>query len=327
MNNNARNNSLIEIAEVFQNSESVLLFPHVFADGDAIGSAIALCEGLRHCGKKAWVLIEDKIPDMYTFMTADCCVKRWTGEKPSVCVMLDCGEIDRIPGKEVIFMSGATAMCIDHHITSKPFLEWNYIDNAAAATAEIIYDLLILMKVEISKTMAEAIYAGIVTDTGRLQYENTTKRTLLIVAELFDKGLRPNEIAIELYQKAKLEKLFLEARVMESAVLFADGKAIISYVTYALLKETGALTEDIEGIVDKMRDIKDIEVSVLLKEIKDGFKISLRSKEHLDVAKISKGKGGGGHKRAAGFSVSGVLENVKNETMSIITKELEKLCS
>jgi phosphoesterase RecJ-like protein len=215
--------------------------------------------------------------------------------------------------RKTLFGSGALTVCVDHHKTSLPLLDLNYIDGEAAATAEIIYDLIPLLGVAIDEEIGGALYAGIVTDTGKFQYSNTTQKTHLIAAELHTIGVRTSEISIMLYQNERMEKRLLESRILGEAERFADGRAVISCITQKMLRETGGRLDETDGVAEALRDIRGVELACLLKEKSARtIKVSLRSKRAFDAAAFSAENGGGGHSRAAGFTVNGrSVEDVK----------------
>jgi phosphoesterase RecJ-like protein len=319
-----KNNSLEEIAAALLRARTVLLFPHISVDGDAMGSSVALCAALRKAGKTAHVVIEEDLPDMVSFLDNGHCTRDpRLQESPDVCVCIDCGEYARFPKREALFRSGARTICVDHHKTTKPFLDLNYIDDNAAATAEIVYDLIPLLGVEIDEEIGGALYVGIVTDTGKFQYANTTQKTHLIAARLHALGVRTYEISIMLYQNERLEKRLLESRILSEAELFADGRAVISCITMKMLRETGGRFDETDGVTEALRDIRGVELACLLKEkTARTIKVSRRSKQAFDAAAFSEEYGGGGHVRAAGFTIKGRVGEVKTLLMRRLAERL-----
>jgi phosphoesterase RecJ-like protein len=321
-----KNNSIEEIAAALKNADTVLLFPHISMDGDAFGSSAALCAALRKAGKTSHVIIEEAIPDMISFLNRGyCCADPGLPGRPDVCVCVDCAEYERFPKRNALFKSATLSVCIDHHKTSKPFLDLNFIDSSAAATAEIVYDLIPLLGVRLDEEIGGLIYAGIVTDTGKFQYSNTTRRTHLIAAELLALGVRASDISVMLYQNERMEKRLLEARILDEARLFADGRAVISCITGKMLKETGGRLDETDGATESLRDIRGVEVACLLKEQSARtIKVSLRSKTDFDVAALSERNGGGGHTKAAGFTLRGLSVDEAKES---VARQIEDLLS
>lgn len=320
-----RNNTFEEIAKVLEDGEVFLIFPHIIIDGDALGSATALCHGLRSMGKKAYIVLEDSVAKNLEFLKEDCCIE-WqeVDFNHDVSICLDCSEEKRFPKRAELFKRANKTICIDHHITSEYFCEYNYIDSSAAATAELVYEVLKKIKVDITSVIAKSIFIGITTDTGNFQYSNTTKKTHKIVAELYDICSSFNDVSNSLYENDSFERLALQGEILNSAELFACGRGIISCVTQDMLKKTKSTMEDSEGCVSRLRAVKGVNIAVLLKEEKSGkIKASLRAKEEGDVASICRKFGGGGHLKAAGFTIEKTLKEVKKIIIEEVEKSLE----
>ncbi len=325
-----QNNSLKEIAEVLKSAKTVLLFPHVNADGDALGSCTALARALGILGIACRVLIEDKIADNLAFLdkaglgaeeTYTTFDSNVLGASPDICIAVDNGEPDRFPKRKEAFFAGKTLMCIDHHPTSKPFADYNFIDPNAAATGEIIFDLLSALGVKPDKLICEALFAAITTDCGNFQYSNTTKRTFEIMVELMDVGFDLVGVSNAIYQNNPPQKLKLEAAIMNTLEIFADGKAALAYVTQDMLEECGARLEDTEGVINTLRGIAGVEVAALFKENDEKkIKLSMRAKAYADVSAVAKLFGGGGHVRAAGCT----LEMPMQEAIELLKPEIAK---
>ncbi len=325
-----QNNSLKEIAEVLNSAKTVLLFPHVNADGDALGSCTALARALGSLGIACRVLIEDKIADNLAFLDKAGLGAEETyttfdgnvfGASPDICIAVDNGEPERFPKRKEVFFTGKTLMCIDHHPTSKPFADYNFIDPNAAATGEIIFDLLAALGVKPDKLICEALFAAITTDCGNFQYSNTTKRTFEIMVELMDVGFDLVGVSNAIYQNNPPQKLKLEAAIMNTLEIFADGKAALAYVTQDMLKACDARLEDTEGIINTLRGIAGVEVAALFKENDEKkIKLSMRAKAYADVSAVAKLFGGGGHVRAAGCT----LEMPMQEAIELLKPEIAK---
>lgn len=294
-------------------AESVLIFPHVLMDGDALGSAAALCHTLRSAGKQAYILVEDPIPGYLAFLDREYCTQDLGAlEEPDVSIAVDCGDDSRFPGRVQAFHKGRITMCLDHHRTSRGLYDYNYIDPGAAATGEIVYDLLTAMEGNITREAAEAIFAAITTDTGNFQYSNTTKRTHEIVMELYDAGLDTNAVSVELYENETMEKLLLHSKAMDTLETFCGGRGAMVTITKEMLRSCNAKMEHSEGLVETIRSIKGVEIAMLLKENgPEVIKVSMRSKQSVDVAAIAEKYQGGGHIRSAGCTLYEPLNRVK----------------
>ena len=193
-----------------------------------------------------------------------------------------------------------------------------------AAAAELIYTLIREMDWTLDGASAEALYTGIVTDTGSFQYSNTTPETHIIAARLIAEGVNVNDISVKLYQNVSLSQAKAESKIMNNMVLFAEGKGAISYITKDELKAIDATVDDTESAIDMLRNIRGVEIAAFLKEKDNGIKVSLRAKNDGNVQKIAKSFGGGGHKKAAGFTIEGELNEVLAMTKDAIASSMEE---
>ncbi len=298
-----------EIAKLLYESDSMYIFPHMVADGDAIGSCVSLCSMMRKMGKTADIIMEDEIPDNLEFMDRGY-VTFVSGEEDlpvrDLCIALDCSNIDRFPKRQRQFLeSGRHTACIDHHLANKEFAEITLVDPMAAACAELMYELYLYMDLDIDKEIAEAIYAGIVTDTGNFQYTNTTRKTHLITSDLYLYGIDTKTLNIIIYQSERPQKLRLHTDIMSTLEVFHEGLASMAHVTLQMYADADAKTSESDGINGKIRDIKGVEVAVFLREkIKDQeIKVGMRSKDYIDVSAICKKFDGGGHAHAGGCTL------------------------
>lgn len=319
-------NQLKNIAEKLIEADKILLYTHVLMDGDTLGSSVALCRALRKEGKEAYILIEDPVPAYLSFLdqgycTYDCNII----ENPDICISIDCSDIDRFIKRKSKYLNGKLTINVDHHTTNNFFANLNYIEKHAAASGEIIYKLLKLMGTDIDVEIAEALYAAITTDTGNFQYTNTTKETHIITADLFDIGIDLEKISLELYQNIRLEKLKITTEVLNTIKMLYQGKADVAYVTQKMLRNTGATMDETEGIVETLRNISGVEISAFLKESEENvIKVGLRAKTYGDVASISTSFGGGGHKKAAGFTLHTTMEDALEQVSRAIEMHLDQ---
>ena len=319
-----KNNTLSEIAQKLSEANTIFLFPHMRVDGDALGSCMALCLALCRQGKQAQILIEDEIPQNLLFLTED---KYITTEchvsTPDLCIAVDCSDPTRFEKRQSMFDSAACKICIDHHETTCYFADYNYIDPVAAATGQIIFDLLKAMNVTMDQRIANALYTALATDTGNFSYSNTTRRTHEIVAELYDHGLDNSYVCNEVYGSVRQEQIAIHSIALSSMKVFSHGKAAMTCVTQDMLQKTGAKLSETDGIVEKMRNICGVEISALLKEEDEKtVKVSLRAKTTANVAELAQQFGGGGHKKAAGCTIRKPLEEAKKEIEEAICATL-----
>jgi len=308
-----------EVLAELRAGEKFLLTTHENPDGDALGSLVAMNEILRVLGKDTVMFLsaeEFPLPYEYRWMPLDGVSQELPPDaEERTIVFLDCGNIDRMP---VSFprRDDARIVNIDHHHDNTRFGTANLVVDGASCTAEIIWDLNRDLGVELSKDLAEALYVGLVTDTGKFQYENTTHTSHLMAAELLAYGVQVHEIFRRLYENVPLAKLELLGRVLSRVERHDGGRLTISYITRSDYEETGADENFSEGIVDHIRALEGTVVAALvreqLKEGRDGVqKVSLRgSADAVDVSVIARKEGGGGHRQAAGFSTTRTREEL-----------------
>jgi phosphoesterase RecJ-like protein len=287
-----------------------LLTAHEGPDGDALGSLLGMHEILTQLGKDSVMFLAAKefpLPIEYRFLP----LEEVFHEPPAdmadrTVVFLDCGNIDRMP---VDFLTAGDndVINIDHHHDNTRFGDVNLVEVGASCTAEIVYDLAQLLGARITPEIASALYVGLITDTGKFMYENTTGHTHRVAADLMDAGVDVDDIYRRLYEHVPLEKLRLVARALEGIRRYCDNRLAVGYITLADYEATGAGEEMTEGVIDHLRSIEGTKVAAVIRDL-DGpgraaRKVSLRSSEgDVDVSAIARKNGGGGHKRAAGFS-------------------------
>lgn len=328
------NASLKEIAGKLNAAQTILIFTHTNPDGDALGSAAALCRVLRKMGKEAWILMSEDVPSYIGFMDTEFCTRDVNClENHDISICVDCGAYNRFPELANKFDEGKLKICVDHHATVDGFGDFYYVDPSAAATCQLIYSLINELGFEfkaeeadslIDKTVAESVYTGINTDTGCFQYSNTSAEVHRIAAEMIGYGVDHAAINVKLHQTVSMTKIKLQSLVLEKAELLNNGRTVISYVTNEMLEEVNAVLEDVEGITEIMRNIEGVEISVLLKEKKEGIKVSMRAKSYANVREIVSCFGGGGHVKAAGCTLEMPVEDALEALKKAIDEYWEK---
>jgi phosphoesterase RecJ-like protein len=299
-----------QVLRAIRAGERFAVVTHENLDGDALGSLIAMQALLRALGKDAVIVIaaeEFPLPPEYSFFALDgLCTQAPDDLDARTTIFLDCGNLDRNP---LAAMREAEPLInIDHHHDNTRFGTINHVVEEASCTAEIVWDLIGALGVEISPTTAEALYVGLVTDTGRFSYESTTPRAHVMAAELIGAGVDVGRLYREIYEDTPLAKLELLGRARASARRFEDERMMVAVLTGEDFAATGADDSYAEGIVDYLRAVKDTKVAALIREVCAGGragarKVSLRaSDDDVDVSAIARAFGGGGHRRAAGFT-------------------------
>lgn len=302
--------------------KTVAVAGHVRPDGDCTGSCLATYNYIKNNFPQIEAdLYLEPIPNIFKFLSR-------SGEILHTCekdisydlfIAQDCGDTGRLGKAGRYFETAKKTICIDHHISNESFADENYIFPKASSTSELVYELLDSSK--FTKEIAECIYVGIVHDTGVFQYSSTSSKTMEIAGILMGMGIDFSKIVDDTFYTKTFSQNRILGKALTDAKLYLDGKVIASYVTLEDMQKVEALPKHLEGIVNQLRVTKDVEVSVFLHENEDGtYKVSTRSNGRVNVADIAVAHGGGGHFRAAGFSMVGKPE----ELIDIILQDIEK---
>ena len=238
-------------------------------------------------------------------------------------ICMDCGDLQRLGFSQKLFIESKQTACIDHHVSNEAFADVNYIVPDASSTSELVYNLLDYDKMSLET--AEALYMGIAHDTGIFRYSCTSPETMEAAAQLMRKGVDTAKITDRTYyEKTYIQNQILGKALLES-IMVLDQRCIVSVVRLKEMEFFKAKPSDLEGIVSQMRQTKGVEVAMFLHETaSQTFKVSLRSKEQVDVSSIAKYFGGGGHVRAAGVTMKGSVHDVINNLTALIEKQLDE---
>jgi bifunctional oligoribonuclease and PAP phosphatase NrnA len=307
-------------------NDRFLITTHEGPDGDALGSMLALHQILEQLGKDSVMFLAEKefpLPVEYRFLA----LQEVFHEPPAdlsdrIVIFLDCGNIDRMPVDWL--RDGQQILNIDHHHDNTRFGEVNLVDVYASCTAEIVFEIANRLGAATTPEIAQALYVGLITDTGMFMYENTNARTHRVAAELIDAGVSVNEIFRRLYERVPEQKLRLIARALGKIDRRLDGALSTTYISAEDYAATGADETLTEGIIDFVRGIEGTLVAAVVRDKPDSQrearKVSLRSTDgSVDVSKIARAMGGGGHQRAAGFSTDRPYE----ELVEFLTAETQ----
>lgn len=315
----SKNCTLEEIAALLLAQDKHVLCPHVSPDGDALGSTLALKMALEKAGKKVTVMVDDDVPKAFGFLPQiDCFVKPADGEvvETDLLVVLDASSLDRI-GKVAQAVKAKAVANIDHHISNTQFADYLYLNTEAAATAEILCNLVEKLGITPDKNLATCLYTGIYTDCGSFRYANTTPGTMRAAAKLLEYGARPNEIsdALGTNTRANIEML---GKVLQTLAFYNDGKISTLEINSDLYDKD----VNTDNFISFARYIEGVDVAVLFKAVEPAVtRVSMRSQD-TDVAAIALSFGGGGHVRAAGCTVELPLEQAKAKVLEAIGKAL-----
>ncbi|MEN8075552.1 bifunctional oligoribonuclease/PAP phosphatase NrnA [Clostridioides difficile] len=322
--------TLSQIANFILEGKKIGITYHVSPDGDAVGSVLALLNALKSLNKDCYVISKDTLSDNLKFLKSS---DEVTGEvvKPleetDIIVVLDCGNLERVSAHLEEFTG--TIINIDHHLSNDKYGDINYIDSNAAATAEIVFELINIMGInfdECNSTIKEigtCIYTSIVTDTGGYRHSNVTERTHKISAALKKIGVDNTFIYQSLFDNKDFNRIKLIGKALTNIQLILNGKVALLEIDKSFTDDLGIDIGDTSDIISYGLQIKGVEVTLLLKEVDDGVKASLRAKSYVDVRKIAEVFGGGGHVRASGIKIKNIsMEEAKYEILNEIQKEL-----
>lgn len=305
--------------ELIDRANNVYIVGHINPDGDAIGSSYAIYFALKKLGKNVKVIMP-KYSDNFSFLPGiGEAVDSVKEEKYDLLIGVDSSSKDRLAISEEDYNKANKVIMLDHHKISEPFGDFRYIDSEKPAASQIIYDFLIEIGVEIDKTIATYIYAGLISDTGSFNYASTKPSTLLIASKLMELGIDFSDICKKLNDTIKEAKLKLIAFTIDHMEVYYNGKFRYSYISYEDIKKLELDEEDAEGMTNYLRMVEGTEVAVSVRGKSDGTnKVSMRSGGNIDVSKIAIAFGGGGHQRAAGYTMPKDLETSKKDLIDVI---------
>lgn len=301
--------------------DNFCILTHSSPDGDTLGSAAALAYGLRSIGKHCFVRCGDEIPaKFFYFMREDLL----TPMPYETVVAVDVAD-ERLLGSLMVGFAGKVDLCIDHHVSNTGYAEKLYLDAGAAATCECIFELLGAAHIALNDTIAAALYTGISTDTGCFKYSNVTARTHRIAAELYGYDIHAADICKAMFDTKSKGRLELERMVLDSARFYFDEECMVLTVTTDMLEKTGCCENDLEGVAVLSRCVEGVIAGVSLKQKDENtFRVSLRTYDPLDASAICRRLGGGGHRAAAGCTLTGSVGDVTAQVLEAIGEALEE---
>lgn len=314
------------IASELKGAKKIAIAGHIRPDGDCVGSCMALYNYLKDNFKDKIidVYLED-IPQVFSFIKNIDHIKNTYDKNITYDIFfaLDCGDKERLGYAVKYFDTANKTICIDHHISNQSFAGINVINPNASSASELIYELIEEEKID--KHIAEAIYTGIIHDTGVFQYSNTSEKTMNIAGKLMSKGIDFSGIIDNtFYKKTYVQNQILGRTLLES-ILLLDGKCIVAGIRKKDMEFYGVTHKDLDGIVSQLRVTEGVECAVFLYESgTHEYKVSMRSNDKVDVSKIALYFGGGGHVKAAGCTMVGTLHDVVNNLTLHIQRQLDR---
>ena len=321
---------LSQILDYWKEFRCFVLLAHIRPDGDAVGSLFGLAQLLAANGKKGHILLPDGLPERFSWLTSPWPVCTSLAHKQKTCfVALDCADQNRLgigrPATDGHLLED-NLVNIDHHTGNSFFGTLNWVNPKISSVGEMIALTARRLNTPLGGPLAEALYLAIMSDTGSLSYSNTSPQTLDIVSEILTSGLDMNAFQAKMQRQWGLEKLHLHGRAMQNVSLRRQGKIGIIRVTQDMLAQTGASSEDCDGLVDYVRCLRGVVIAVSLRESDEGIKFSLRTWGEVDVQGIAARLGGGGHPNAAGGILAGGMDKAEQRILQAATPHLAEMC-
>lgn len=303
-----------ELRIIAEEAQSILICGHKRPDGDCTGACIASYHYLKNIyPDKEIVAYLEVLPDRFAFMDEEeKIISHEVPKKPfDLVIALDSSTADCLGEAQNAFYQAKKTLCVDHHISNCSYAGQNFINANASSACEVLYEMM--ADEDIDEKIAEALYIGIIFDTGVFRYSNTSKKTMEIAGKLMDKGIPFWDYIDKCFYERTYTQTQLLGRTLLASMRVMDGKCIVAVITRRMMEFYGAQTEDIEGIVDQLRITKGVEVAILLHEIgEQQYKVSMRSNRYVDVSRVAAFFNGGGHVKAAGCVMQGSMHDVIN---------------
>ncbi len=310
-----------QAAELLKQQDNVLILMHKNPDGDTIGSGYALYYALTDMGKRAALACSDPIPDKYGYMTEP--VQPLT-EEPSFVVAVDIADVQLLGDLEETYATRVD-LCIDHHMSNTLYAKDTCLYKTAGATCEIMTDIIGKLGTDITKRIADCLYTGTATDTGCFKYSNTSSHTHLVAARLIEAGADYVAINREMFDTKSKNRLLLEQAALSGMEFHFDDRCAVITVTREMFARTGAKEADLDGVSALSRQVRGVEVGVMLREKEDGsIKVSIRTTSWVNASDICRHFGGGGHIRAAGCVLNGPMEAAKARLLEQVEAALKE---
>jgi len=306
-----------------------LITGHISPDGDSLGSSLGLARLLRSMGKGALIWFRDPISSVYASVPG---VERihQSPEPPGgfperfdAIIAIECPSLERSGIEEQLAGPGLPILNIDHHLGNQHYAQVNWVDSAAPSAGEMIHRLAKTMNVALDDETANVLYMTLLTDTGGFRFSNATEAAFEASAQLVREGARPEQVSQWIYENRPLPVLRLLGEMLQTLELHQDGRIVTALLTAEMMQRAGAGVSDTEGLVDYPRTIAGVEGVALLRERPEGdTKVSLRSRGEVDVEKVARRFGGGGHKNAAGFVLEGKPSANRDQVVSSLAEIL-----
>lgn len=302
-------------------SNNVVILTHRRPDGDTIGTAMGLHYALKQINIKSVVKCADDFPDKFAYLYKDYTQEEFT---PEFVVAVDVAT-ERLLGELMPVYTGKIDLAIDHHKSNEFYAKETYLDVDSPATAEAMYMIISEMNIPMNKNIADALFTGIMTDTGGLRFQSVTSRTYRVCADLVDSGADHGEINRVIFESVSKQRLKVEAFARENMEYYLGDKCAVLYLPADLKTKYGIAEEELDGISSLPRTVEGVDVGVTLRDLgENAYRVSLRTRNPVDSARICSKFGGGGHANAGGCTMRGELEDVKKQLLAEVENEIKR---
>ncbi|WP_304507438.1 DHH family phosphoesterase [Anaerotignum sp.] len=317
-----KNDSLAKIREIISQHQNIVLCGHTNPDGDAIGACLALAASLHKGGKMVQVLLEPYGKKYNMIPNSTLIVEKEVVTEVELFIALDCGDIGRFQGIENIFRSAKHTVNIDHHISNSYFGEYNYVEEAASSTSEIVFKLL-KGYFPLDGEIASALYAGLIYDTGGFRHTSTTPFTMQVAGELMNYDIPFTKIYNALFDSRNFSEMKIMGRAFDKAERYFDGRVICSSITMGDIEDCKGTNKELDAIINYLKGVNDTKIACFLYEKNDmDVKASFRGNDGYDVCALAQKFGGGGHVKAAGCTIAAPIAKAKEMVFAEIEKML-----
>jgi phosphoesterase RecJ-like protein len=315
---------LSQVVELIENKSTFGITTHIKPDGDGVGSSLGLCWLLRSLGKSAEVIVHGDVPPAYKSLPGADAIRdvKAIDHQYDAIFVIECSDLSR-PG--IAGLESEFTVNIDHHATSEHFGTINWIDSTASAVGEMIYNLCKAIGGRVTKEIAECVYMALVTDTGSFHFSNTTDRTLKVASELIKAGVKPAAISEAVYNNYPWSRVELMRQVIGTIKRHHEGRIASMRQTLEMRRIAEAVDGDNNGFVNIPLAAREVVASIYMREVGDNkYRVSLRSKGDINVARVAEKFGGGGHANAAGCSVEGNWDEKEAEIVARLRAEISQ---
>lgn len=311
--------TLNEASKLLLNNDNFIILMHKSPDGDAVGCGYGLCMSLRSIGKKANALCGDEIPKIYSYITE---LVQPQDFEPKFIVSVDLASEKLLSGAALEY-ADKVDLCIDHHASNTGFAKAGYVEGETSSCAEVLKKLLDIMQINIDRSIANAIFTGMCTDTGCFKYSAVTPQTHRTAAELMECGAESAKICHLMFDCKSRAKLELEKMVLDTIEFHCEGKIALLCITKEMVKNSGVSQGETEGIAGISRAIEGVDIGITVREKDNGeYRISVRTNDNIDASEICSQFGGGGHKAAAGCSIIKPFEEVRADILNAAVRAM-----